>query len=177
MHTRLPCALVLFAFLPSAAFAQNSAAMIQDSAGVAYFSPQRAFYQSVDGKTAQAKLSSLQAETARRLEAQNGKLKSMQAALEQSASLLSNTARLEREQEIERFQIDLQRFVEDAKAEFLGVQRELESAFLAKLRPALASVAKERGLILVLNEDAGLLAWANPALDITPEVVRRVDRP
>jgi Skp family chaperone for outer membrane proteins len=29
----------------------------------------------------------------------------------------------------------------------------------------------------VFNEDAGLIAWANPVLDITGEVVKRIDQP
>ncbi len=101
----------------------------------------------------------------------------MQNSLTQSALLLNEAARRARVQEIEKFQVDLQRFVEDAQAEFLGVQRQLESAFLTKLRPALDSVARSRGLLLVFNEDAGVVAWSDPALDITPEVVRRVDQP
>ena len=28
-----------------------------------------------------------------------------------------------------------------------------------------------------LNEDAGLVAWAGPALDITQEIVKRIDQP
>lgn len=175
MLTRLLCAVVLFATVPSAAFAQATTASAAD-ARLAYFSPQRAFYDSVDGKAAQAKLSSIQAETARQIEAQNAKLKALQTALAQNSLLLNEDARRQREQEIEKFQVDLQRFVEDAQAQFLGVQRQLESAFVAKLRPALDAVAKDRGLLLVLNEDAGLIAWADPALDITREVVTKIDQ-
>ena len=177
MLKRLSYACVLFFVIPQAAVAQGSASPRAADVRLAYFSPQRAFYESADGKAAQAKLSSLQAETSKQIEAQNAKLKSLQNSLAQSSLLLSEAARRAREQEIEKFQVDLQRFVEDAQAEFLGVQRQLESAFLVKLRPALDSVAKSRGLLLVLNEDTGVIAWSDPALDITPEVVTRVNQP
>jgi Skp family chaperone for outer membrane proteins len=101
----------------------------------------------------------------------------LQDALQRTASVLGETARRQRELEVERFSIDVQRFVEDAKAEFLGVQRDLENAFLFKVRPALEAVAKNRGLHLVFNEDAGMFAWVNPTLDITAEVVKLVDQP
>ncbi len=169
-------AVALFVVAPSAALAQVAPASTAD-VRLAYFSPQRAFYESADGKAAQARLSSIQAETSRQIEAQNARLQALQNSLTQSALLLNEAARRARVQEIEKFQVDLQRFVEDAQAEFLGVQRQLESAFLTKLRPALDSVARSRGLLLVLNEDAGVVAWSDPALDITPEVVRRVDQP
>jgi Skp family chaperone for outer membrane proteins len=177
MLKRLSCAFVLFVAFPQAALAQGPASPSAANVRLAYFSPQRAFYESADGKAAEAKLSSIQAETSKQIEAQNARLKALQNSLAQSSLLLSEAARRAREQEIEKFQVDLQRFVEDAQAEFLGVQRQLESAFLAKLRPALDSVAKSRGLLLVLNEDAGVIAWSDPALDITPEVVTRVNQP
>jgi Skp family chaperone for outer membrane proteins len=168
-------ALVLSIAVPSAVAAQTSE--VAAPGGLAYFSPQRAFYESADGKAAQAKLSSIQAEASRQVNAQNAKLKALENALAQGSSLLNDAARRQREQEIEKFQIDLERFVEDAQAEFLGVQRALETAFLAKLRPALDSVARDRGLVLVFNQDAGLIAWGAPALDITPDVVSRVNQP
>jgi Skp family chaperone for outer membrane proteins len=164
----LRLAVLTFVGLPAAAAAQAP------SLPIAYFSPQRAFFSSADGKAAQAKLTSLQAERSKEIDARNAAIKQLQAALQRTtAGLDAVTLRL-REQEIERFSLDLQRYIEDAQAEFLGVQKELESAFLAKLTPALSLVVKDRGLMLVLNEDAGLIAWADPSLDITLEVVKRI---
>jgi hypothetical protein len=62
-------------------------------------------------------------------------------------------------------------------SQFLGVQRNLENTFFVKLRPAIASVVKERALLFLFNEDSGLLAWADPAVDITAEIAKRVDQP
>ena len=173
---------ILFVFvlvsmsLPSPASAQ-SAQPDAVMARLAYFSPQRAFALSPDGKAAEARLSALEAERSKELAARNAKLADMQNSLQQSAAVLGDTARRQRQLEVERFQIDMKRFVEDAQAEFLGVQRNLENSFFARLRPAVDAVAKERNLLFVINEDAGVLAWANPALDITGEVVTRLGQP
>ena len=163
--------------LPS--FASAQAALQADAlmARLAYFSPQRAFALSSDSKAAEARLSALEAERGKELAARNAKLQDMQKSLQQSGSVLGDTALRQRELEVERFQIDMKRFLEDAQAEFLGVQRNLENSFFAKLRPALDAVAKERNLLFVINEDTGLLAWANPALDITADVVKRLGQP
>jgi Skp family chaperone for outer membrane proteins len=134
----------------------------------------RAFFSSADGKAAQAKLTSLQAERSKEIDARNATIAQLQSTLQRTTAELDATTLRVREQEIERFRLDLQRYIEDAQAEFLGVQKELESAFLAKLTPALSLVVKDRGLVLVLNEDAGLIAWADPSLDITSDVVRRI---
>jgi Skp family chaperone for outer membrane proteins len=111
------------------------------------------------------------------VDGRNAKLKALQQELAQRSSVLGEGARRERQQEIDRFQIDLQRFVEDAQAQFLGVQRDLENAFLAKFGPAVDSVARKRGLLFVLNQDSGVLAWADPGLDITADVVAAVNQP
>jgi outer membrane protein len=165
----------LFAF-PYLASAQ--VALPADAATrLAYFSPQRAFALSADGKAAEARLSALEAERSKELEARSAKLKEMEASLQQSSSVLGEAARRQREVEVERFQIDTKRFLEDAQAEFIGVQRNLENTFFAKLRPALDAIAKERGFFFVFNEDSGMLVWANPVLDITADVVKRLNQP
>jgi len=140
-------------------------------AGLAYFSPARAFALSADGKTAQAKIAALQVEKEGQVNARRRSLQAQQDELTKSGSLLGDAARAQRSQAIERFELDLQRFIQDAQQELMGVQRDLENAFLVKLRPALADVAKSRSLALVINEDVGLIAWADPGLDITPVVV------
>ena len=170
-------ALVLSMVLPSIAAAQASQSVNNDSIRLAYFSPQRAFFQSSDGKAAEARLTTLQSQTSREVDARNAKLKALQQELAVRSSVLAEAARREREQEIDRVQIDLRRFVEDAQAEFLGVQRNLENAFLAKLAPAVETIARKRGLLFVLNQDSGLLAWADPSLDITADVVAVVNQP
>ena len=170
-------ALMLSIALPSIALAQSAQSIGADATRLAYVSPQRAFLDSNDGKAAEVRLNSIQSETSREVESRSAKLKVLQQALAERTSLLAESARREREMEIDRFQIDLQRFVEDAQARFLGVRRDLENAFLAKFAPALDSVAKTRGLLFVVNQDSGVLAWADPRLDITADVVAIVNQP
>jgi outer membrane protein len=170
-------ALVLSLVLPSIAAAQSALSLNADAIRLAYVSPQRAFFESNDWKAAQARLDKLQSEKSREADARNAKLKSLQQELAQRSSVLAESARREREQEIDRFQLNLQRFMEDAQAEFLGVRRDLENAFLAKFAPAVDTIARKRGLLFVLNQDSGTLAWADASLDITPDVVALVNQP
>jgi len=170
-------ALLLSIVLPSIAAAQSPQPASLDAFRLAFVSPQRAFYESNDGKAAQARLNSLQSQASREVDARNAKLKTLQQELAERGSVLADSARREREQQIERFQLDMQRFMEDAQAEFLGVQRNLEKAFLAKFGNAVVMVAKKRGLLFVLNQDSGVLAYADPTLDITTDVVAAVNQP
>jgi outer membrane protein len=169
LKSALSAAVVLFVW-PLSTSAQPSISM-----PIAYFSPQRAFVASPEGKDVETRLAALQTERTKELATRNQRLKALQDALQRNGAVLSPAARQEREREIDRFQVDIQRFVQDAQAEFLGVRRQSEDQFLLRLRPALAAVAKEKGLLFVINEDEGLIAWADPAADITPDVVGRLN--
>jgi Skp family chaperone for outer membrane proteins len=52
----------------------------------------------------------------------------------------------------------------------------MQTAFLAKLQPAVEDVAKQQSLAFVFNEDTGVIVWAEPSLDITPQIVARLAR-
>lgn len=163
--------------VPSLASAQDQALADLAKSRLAYFSPERAFAMSPDAKAAQTKMAALEAERGKELAARSARLKDMQDSLQRTATVLGDAGRRQRELEIERFEIDTKRFLEDAQAEFLGIRRDAENTFFTRLRPALDALARERGLLFVLNEDSGILAWATPALDITADVVKRLNQP
>jgi len=153
---RLAFAIALM--VPASVFAQTS---IGPGIKLASFSPQRAFAESVQGKAAIARLTALQGQKAREIEEKNKALETLEA---------------QRSKEVETFRVNVQRFIQDAQTEVLGVQRDLESAFLVKLKPALEQVAKDSGLALVFSLDEPAIVWADPALDITGDVVKQLAR-
>jgi outer membrane protein len=144
------------------------------STAIAYVSPEKAFADSPAGKAARAEFEKLQAEKSRAIDQKNEALRAQQAAYDTSATIMTDAARSQRQKELQKFQIDVERFIEVAQAELTGARRELEGAFLAKLRPAVEQVARVKGLQLVLNADTGVLVWGQPSLDITPDVVKEL---
>lgn len=118
-----------------------------------------------------AGLEKLQAEKAKEIEDRGATLRERQQAFERNASILTETAREQRLRDLERFELDVKRFIEDAQAELMGARRQAEGAFLAKLGPVVEAVAKKRELHLVLNQDTGIVIWGVPEVDITSEVV------
>jgi Skp family chaperone for outer membrane proteins len=167
--------------LPASVLAQTPTGQGQQLptlAGIrlACFSPQRAFAESTQGKAAIARLAALRDQKTREIDEKNHALETQEQALLQSSALLSEAARAQRSKEVETFRVNVQRFIQDAQSEMLGMRRDLESAFLAKLKPAVTEVAKENGLALVFSLDEGAIVWADPALDITGEVVKQLAR-
>lgn len=141
---------------------------------MATFSPQRAFSESAEGKAGIARLTALQTEKARQIDEKNRALQTQEQTLQQSAFALGDEARIRRAREVEQFRIDVQRFIQDAQAEVTGVQRELENSFLVKLRPAVAQIARDRGLLFIFDLDGGDIAWADASLDITGDVIKQL---
>src|SRR5204863_8926698 len=123
------------------------------------FSAERAFSESAEGKAVVARLTTLQNEKARAIEEKN---RVLEAARARQAS------------DVEKLRIDVQRFIEDAQAELMGIQRAAESAFLVKLKPVLERVAEDKRLQLVLNVDGPQVVWFDPALDLTSDVVKQL---
>jgi Skp family chaperone for outer membrane proteins len=143
---------------------------------MAYVNIQMVAAESVEGREAQERVGELNEEKVQELTAMNQELQSLQEKLQQESTVLSATARLEQEKRIERMQVDLQRFTEDAQAEVQALQQELQEEFQRKLMPIIAQVASSMGLHMVFSQlDAGLV-WADTGLDITVEIIAEFDR-
>ena len=155
------------------AFAQAPNA--STSTRIAFFSPSRAFAESSDGKAATARLTALETDRARAAQEREAALQKLERSLEQTTAVLSDAARGARTKELEKFRLDTQRFIEDAQAELMGVRRDAESAFLIKLRPAIERIVKDNGIELLFNFDSGVLAWGDPSLDMTSQILRLVE--
>ena len=174
--TRVPSLMVCLVGLTAApALAQSPNASIPSR--IAFFSPSRAFVDSADGKAATARLTALEADRAKAAQEKEAALQKLERSLEQSAAVLSEAVRGQRTKELEKFRLDTQRFIEDAQAELMGVRRDAESAFLVKLRPAIERVVKDNGIQLLFNFDSGVLAWGDPSLDVTSEILKHVESP
>ena len=88
---------------------------------------------------------------------------------------MSESARAQLEKEIERQQVEAQRFEQDAQQELNELQQQLQQEFQKRLLPILTQLAKEKGLHALFSAaDAGLI-WAEPGIDLTPEAVKRMD--
>ncbi len=144
-------------------------------AKVAYVVLQRIANESADGRVATTRIQALQKKKAAELTEKNKQLAGMQQKLEKEGSVMSATAAAELQKNIEKLTVEVQRFTQDAQAEVQELQQELQQEFQQRLEPVLSQVATEMGLQFVFNgPDAGLV-WADSALDISGEVIKKLD--
>jgi Skp family chaperone for outer membrane proteins len=144
-------------------------------AKIAFFNPQLVFQSSADGKAAVARVNALiqkkQTENADKAKLLQGN----QQKLQTSGSVMNETARVQLEKEIEKQTKDAERFQQDAQAEINELQQEVQNDFVKKLSPIIEQIATEKGLHIVFNAVESGIAWASPGLDLTSEVVKKLD--
>jgi Skp family chaperone for outer membrane proteins len=144
-------------------------------AKVAFFNPQVVFQASADGKAAVTRVNALIAKKQKEAEDKAKLLQGNQQKLQTSGSVMNEAARTQLEKEIERMQKEGERFQQDAQAEVQELQQEVQNDFVKKMTPILDEVCKEKALQILLNANDGGIAWVAPGLDLTGEVVRRLD--
>ena len=136
---------------------------------------QRIAAESNEGKAATAQVQALNNKKVEELNARNKQLQAAQQKLESGGNVMSATAVAQLQKEIERQQIDIQRFTEDAQQEVQQLQQQLQEEFQRKLTPVLQQVATDRQLHMMFSVVDSGLVWGDPALDLTPEIIKRFD--
>ena len=144
-------------------------------AKVAYVVLQRIANESADGRVATTRIQALQQKKAAELNEKSKQLTGLQAKLEKEGSVMSASASGDLQKQIEKLNVEVQRFTQDAQAEVQELQQQLQQEFQQRLEPVIQSVASDMGLHFVFNgPDAGLV-WADPSLDISGEVIKKLD--
>jgi outer membrane protein len=159
----------------AAAPAPQPPAPFPAGAKIAFVDFQRLAQESIEGQNSTAKINALvqkkQAEGAEKAR----KLQADQQRLQQSGGVMSDQARSQLEKDIERQQRDAERFQQDAQAEINELQQELQLEFQKKILPLIQQVAVDKGLHMLLSRaDAGIVWW-DPGVDVTADVVKRLD--
>lgn len=144
-------------------------------AKLAFINPQRVFQDSVEGKAAVGRINALIAKKQKENDERTKLLAGNEQKLQTSGGVMSDTARTQLEKEIEKQKLDGQRFQQDAQAEINELQTEMQDDFVKKVSPVIQAIANEKGLQIIFNAaDAGL-AWVDANLDLTFDVIKRMD--
>jgi outer membrane protein len=141
----------------------------------AFVNVQRIASESAEGKTATSQVQALNNKKVEELNGKNKQLQTAQQKLESGGSVMSAQAQAQLSKEIERIQVDIQRFTEDAQQEVTQLQQQLQDEFQRKLTPVIQQVATERQLHMMFSVVDSGLVWGDPALDLTPEIIKRFD--
>jgi len=144
-------------------------------AKMAFINIQEIAASSSAGKDASNKLKALNDKKVAEINDKNKQLQAQQTKLNTGGSVLSETARAALEKDIDRLQRDIQFSQQNAQAEMNELQQDLQGEFQKKLIPIIEAVAKEKGLQAVFSVGDSGVAYFEPGLDISQEIVKRLD--
>ena len=160
---------------PPAAAVAAPIVPLPEGAKFAFIDLQRVADESIAGKAAIAQVKVL----ADKKSAEIQTLQSQQNALEHKqqtqGSLMSPQALQQNSKSIEQLKLDIQYKQTSAQKEMEDLQNELMGDFVQKVAPVVEAFAKEKGLLAVLDARSGAGFYAVPGMDISAEIVKRLD--
>ena len=166
---------LLLGVAPRAAFAQAPPPPFPEGQRFAVINIQRIAAESTEGKASTAKVQALNQKRIGDLNEINKKLQADQQKLQSQGAILNEAAQDELKRGIDKEQKELQRMQQDAQEEVQQLQQDLQSAFQAKLLPIIQQVVAERKITILFSQaDAGIV-FADPGLDLTADVIKRFD--
>jgi outer membrane protein len=144
-----------------------------EGAKYAFINIQRIASESAEGKASSSRIEALRAKKAAELTEKNKAVEALQA--KQRSAVMSEAAAAQVQKDIDKAQVDIQRMTQDAQAELQDLQNELQLDFQRKVGPVIEAVAREKELQLLFSQADSGLVWADAGLDLTAEVIRRLD--
>ena len=170
LTVRIVTPLALLAIFSTSAFAQSVDDRRIGTVSLAYIAQ--------NSKTAKAAISqveSFEQKKVSEVESRAAQLRKQQAELQQQSSM-SPRAVADLQRAFDKSRIEFDRFQQDVRAEIDDMQAKFDADFRIKLAPIIDEISKEQGLYFVFGiEQASMLMWSSPAVDISAEVVKRLD--
>lgn len=172
--------LLLVAAMSSAAAAETPAAKqpkaaFPDGAKIAVVNLQYVFATSRDGKAAATELEALRTRKQADIAVKTKHVQALEKKLSDAGTILNTEARGRLERDVARAKVDFERLIQDAQAEVEERQQQFQRAFSGKLFPAIGEIAKAKDLWAVFSVGQENLLWHQAALDISDEVIGRID--
>jgi len=130
---------------------------------------------SAAGKDASKKLTDFTTKKSAEIADKNKQLQALTTKRDTGGAVLNDTARATLDKDIDKLQRDIQFAQSNAQAELQDLQNELQGEFQKRLIPVIEEVAKEKGLHAVFSIADSGAAYVHPGLNISDEVVKRLD--
>ena len=127
------------------------------------------------GKTELARIEEATRRKAAEIDLKAAELQKQQTELQKTGIGMSPRAVGDLQRAFEKSRLELERFQQDARNEIETMQTQFDVEFRARLAPVIDEVSKEKGLQFVFGLEQAAIVWWNPAVDISDEVVKRLD--
>ncbi|MCW8858540.1 MAG: OmpH family outer membrane protein [Deltaproteobacteria bacterium] len=142
---------------------------------IAYVDLQKALNLSKAGAEAKGDISALVKKYEAEFKGKQENLMKKKTELEQQASLLSDSAKADKEREYQKDVTDLQRFQKDVKDELQQKDAEHTKRILNELFEILQKIGKDGQYSMILEKNEGAVIYAAENVDLTDELIKAYD--
>lgn len=160
--------LIALAVFASASFAHGQSK-------VGFVDMQKAIQTTAAGKKAKTELEGEFNKKKKELEKKEADLKKMGEDLEKKKSVLSEEALAKKQAEFQEEMLKYRDVVGKSQVDIQKKERDLTAPILEKMRKVIASLAKEQGYTMVL-ENSQMVLFATPEADLTDAVVKAFEK-
>jgi outer membrane protein len=127
------------------------------------------------GKAGTKQMQALQDKKNAELQAKQKDIQALQDKMRQQQTVVSDAVMASMQKDLTKLQQEAQFMQQQAQTEVDGLNQELLTSFQEKVLPIIDAMAKEKGLWVVWSiQDSGV-AYVYPGLDLSAEVVKRLD--
>ncbi|MHB1845563.1 MAG: OmpH/Skp family outer membrane protein [Deltaproteobacteria bacterium] len=133
----------------------------------------RAVNEVADGRAAKAKLKKEYDLRQKELDEKQEEVKQMQSDLQSRGDAMSDEARRKAQQELDQKVIEVGRFYQGLQKELAEKEKSSLQGIFAKMNGIIQNIAQQEGLTMVFEKSDSTLLYAQPALDLTNELIRR----
>jgi len=147
----------------------------QQQPKIAVVDSAKAFQTSIEGKKATAQLQDRDAKIKADIQKLDDSIRALENRLSTGRLTMTQEALVATQADLERRQTERKRYEEDATRDMQQFSNNIVQRIRGEMIAIIDALAKERALDLVLDLQTSGAAYANPAIDITDEVVRRYD--
>lgn len=133
------------------------------------------FTQSKAGKTALAVLNALRQDKQREADAKTRAIQELRERMAEGQNTLSQQELAGLQASVERKSTELRRFQEDGSRELQKRRNEELAKLDQKVMPMVNAYAREQGYSMIFRKYESGLVYADDAIDITAEIIQRLD--
>lgn len=150
-------------------------AVAQDATRVGAISLAYVARSSKAGKSALAEIEKFVRQKQSEVAVKAAELEQQQAELQKKGVGLSPRAVGDLQKAFDKSRLDFERFQQDAQADIQRMQQKFDAEFRVTLAPIIDAVSKEKGLQFVFGLEQAAIVWWSPTIDISEDVVKRLD--
>lgn len=147
----------------------------QQASKIAVVDSAKAFQTSAEGKRALAQFQERDAKIKGDIQKLDDAIRALENRMNTGRLTMTQEALAATQADIDKKTTERKRYEEDAARDFQQFQANIVQRIRAEMIVIIDNLAKERGLDLVLDLQTSGAAYANPAIDLTDEIIRRYD--